>query len=173
MKLIVTGLARHGKDTVCEMLESKGFTFRSSSDICNETVVFPVLSKLYNYKTLEECYADRVNHRAEWFNLIYAYNMEDKARLGKLIFENYDIYCGLRNMEEFTALKQSGLDIVTIWVDAEARLGKTEDEKSITITREDCDHNINNNGSLQDLENRVDSLVRFLKFLGNWGVYGS
>ena len=165
MKLIVTGMARAGKDTVCEMLQVKGFNFRSSSDICNETVVFPVLSKLYNYKTLEECYADRVNHRAEWFNLIYAYNMEDKAKLGKLIFENYDIYCGLRNIEELKALKLSKLDIVTIWVDAEARLGVTEDKTSITICKEACDYVINNNGSLQDLENRIESLSRLLDWL--------
>jgi len=165
MKLIVTGLGQHGKDTVCEILQSKGYSFRSSSDFCNHLVIFPVLSKRYGYKTIEECYMDRVNHREEWYDLICDFNKNDPTKLGKLIFENYDIYCGLRNVIEFNALKKSGLDIVTVWVDATIRLGITETENSITITREDCDYVINNNGSLQDLENRVESLIRILNYL--------
>lgn len=165
MKLIVTGLARHGKDTVCELLQAKGYSFRSSSDICNELVVFPILSKIYNYKTLEECYADRINHRGEWYDLISEYNSIDQAKLGKLIFENYDIYCGLRNIDEFKAIKATKFEVITIWVDALQRKGITETKKSITITPEYCDYVINNNGSLEDLEVRVDSLVKFLNYL--------
>ena len=33
-KLLVVGHGRHGKDTVCEMLEAYGYTFQSSSKFC-------------------------------------------------------------------------------------------------------------------------------------------
>jgi hypothetical protein len=95
MKLVICGHGRHGKDTVGEIIrELTGMTFRSSSDICCEHAVFPTLSKKYGYKTLEECYADRINHRKEWFDLIVEYNTPDLAKLGRIILTNYDMYVG-------------------------------------------------------------------------------
>lgn len=163
--IIVIGLARHGKDTVCEILRDiYGFSFESSSRILLEEVVYPVLKDTYGYESMEECYADRHNHRQEWFNLLAAYNAEDKAKLGKLIFSKYDIYCGLRNRQELDALVSAGLVNHIIWVDAEQRLGITEFSDSITITKDAANHVIDNNHSLFDLALEIDLLMSELGY---------
>lgn len=153
-KLIITGLAGHGKDTVCEILRDRfGYSFESSSRILLKEVIFPVLKEKYGYKSEEECYLDRVNHRAEWFELLKSYNTPDKTALGTLIFEKYDIYCGLRNREELAALREKYPDLLVFWVSADKRIGLSEFESSITITEKDCTATIENNGSVEDLVN--------------------
>ena len=73
-KLLVIGHGRHGKDTVCEYLNEKyGFDFKSSSKFCSERFIFDMLKDQHGYANEEECYADRHNHRAEWYNAISCY----------------------------------------------------------------------------------------------------
>lgn len=159
MKLLIIGHARHGKDTVCEMLRLKhGYSFRSSSNYANEHVIYPALQPIYKYKSLEECYEDRVNHRRSWYNLIRAYNGMDPARLARDIISEYDIYCGLRHREEFVAAQQEGLFDYVVWVDRSKHISD-EPSSSMTLTREDADIIIDNNGSLSELETNVDTFV--------------
>jgi hypothetical protein len=161
-KLVVTGYARHGKDTVCQLLkEEHGFTFESSSQAAGFKAVYPTLRLKYKYKTFEDCYNDRVNHRQEWFELIKAYNTPDLAKLGREIFQYYDIYCGLRNMNELETMIVEGLVDAIVWVDASARV-EAEPSTSITITRSDCDFVVGNNGTLDDLKLEVQRLVEKL-----------
>jgi dephospho-CoA kinase len=161
-KLVVTGHARHGKDTVCQLLkEEHGFTFESSSYVALFSVIYRALKPKYKYKSHEECYKDRVNHREEWFELIKAYNTPDLAKLGREIFNNYDIYCGLRNMAELEAMIAEGIVDCIVWVDASERL-EPEPSTSITITKSDCDFVVSNNGSLEDLKVEVQKLVEKL-----------
>lgn len=155
MNIVVTGYARHGKDTVCGIIaEQLGVSFKSSSEVALETIIYPALKSKYNYYSLEECYADRVNHRKEWFDLISTYNTPNKTKLGRLIYEENTIYCGLRNREELIALKDTGLIDYVIWVDASDRI-EAEDTTSCTITMNDADITINNNGTLSELHNEV------------------
>jgi len=159
IKLIVIGYGRHGKDTVCEILQNKyNFKFMSSSQFCNEKVIFPVLSAIYNYKTPEECYNDRHNHRKEWYDLIANYNTNDPAKLGKDLFNEYDIYCGLRRAEELTALVEQSVCDYVIWVDASKR-HPPEDKSSCTVTPEMADYIIDNNDDYDRLVKRVTSLI--------------
>lgn len=166
--IVVVGLARHGKDTVCEILrDSYGLSFESSSRVLLEEVIYPVLKDKYAYASKEECYEDRYSHRKEWFDLLAAYNAEDKAKLGKLIFSKYDVYCGLRNRHELDALVAAGLVNHIIWVDAEDRLGITEFCDSITITEDDANHILDNNQSLADLRFEIDLLMGELGYEPN------
>lgn len=159
MKLLIIGHARHGKDTVCEMLRLKHeFNFMSSSNYANEHVVFPVLSKIHGYTSLEECYQDRVNHRRSWKNLIRAFNGVDPARLARDITSEYDVYCGLRDREEFQACKREGLFDYVVWVDRSEHL-PDEPSASMDLTIDDADIVIDNNGSLSMLETNVDRFV--------------
>ena len=117
-KLLVIGHGRHGKDTVCEMLRDHyGYTFESSSKFCSLQFIYNDLKEKYGYANEEECYADRHNHRAEWYNAICDYNVPDAATLGREMFEAYDIYCGLRNKREFFAMQNTGVFDYCIWVD--------------------------------------------------------
>lgn len=167
LKLLVVGHGRHGKDTVSAYLKEKyNLDFVSSSFFCAEHVVFPVLSEKYGYSSVDECYNDRHNHRSEWFNLIHDYNEEDHARLGREIFEKHDIYCGLRNAKEMIAMQKAGVYDYAVWVDRSAHL-PPEDISSMTITREMCDFVIYNNGTLEELFDRID------KFALMMGAYES
>lgn len=159
MKLLVTGYARHGKDTVCEIL-AKNFSlkFVSSSYFCAERAVRPWLAdRGIVYDSLDACYADRGNHRAHWYDAIADYNKDDKARLGRELFESYDIYCGLRSFEEFSALRAGDMFDYSIWVDRLMHI-PPEPNSSITIRREDCDFVLDNNRTLLDLDARAKTL---------------
>lgn len=165
-KIVVMGYARHGKDTVCELLANKyGLKFTSSSWFCAERIAFPALKDKYGYKDVEECYNDRSNHRAEWFDLITAHNTPDKATLGREIFEENDVYCGIRNAREFHALRNAGVFHWSIWVDATERGMPVEDKSSCTVEPWMADFVLDNNGSLEDLERSLDVLMQ--------GIFGT
>ncbi len=71
LKLLVIGHGRHGKDTVCEMLRDEyNYNFISSSQFCADHFIYNDLKDKYGYTTAEECYADRHNRRADWYNMI-------------------------------------------------------------------------------------------------------
>lgn len=162
MKLLVIGHARHGKDTVCEILCNKyKFTFESSSKFCSQLFMFDLLKDKYGYASEEECYLDRHNHRAEWYDAICAYNYPDAARLGKHIFNEYNIYCGLRNKREFFAMKNTGVFDYAIWVDRSMHL-PAESKQSMSLKQWMADYTIDNNGSLEELQVNVNNLMEYL-----------
>jgi len=158
-KLLVVGHGRHGKDTVCELLEKYGYTFQSSSKFCSELFIFNDLKDKYGYADEEECYADRHNHRTEWYNMIHDYCKDDLARLGRNLFAQNNIYCGLRNKREFFAMQNEEIFDYAIWVDRCDHL-PTEDPSSMSIEQWMCDYTIDNNGDLARLERNVDTLIR-------------
>lgn len=162
-KLLVIGHGRHGKDTVCELLaESHGFNFKSSSKFCSELFIFDMLKDKYGYANEEECYADRHNHRAEWYNAICDYNVPDAARLGREIFKKHDIYCGLRNKKEFHAMKNTGVFDYAIWVDRSDHL-PLESKDSMSLEQWMSDYTIDNNGTLDELKMNTDRLITHLR----------
>ena len=159
-KLLVIGHGRHGKDTVCEILRDEyGYTFESSSQFCSKLFIYDKLKNKYNYSSEEECYADRHNHRAEWYNAICDYNVPDAATLGREMFEAYNIYCGLRNKREFFAMQNEEIFDYAIWVDRADHL-PLEDPSSMSIEQWMCDYTIDNNGDLARLEKNVDILIK-------------
>lgn len=155
MNILIIGHGRHGKDTVAELLsEYYGLKFCSSSEFVSEHYIFDKLKDKYGYKNHIECFNDRSNHRAEWYDLICEYNKNDKCRLAKAIFEVNDCYVGMRDHSEIRECKDTGLVDIVIWVDASGRL-PDEPNDSFNITHEDADFIIPNNGSLDDLKERV------------------
>lgn len=161
-KLLVIGHGRHGKDTVCEILRDRyGYTFESSSKFCSKLFIFDSLKEKYGYDDEEQCYADRHNHRVEWYNAICDYNVPDPACLGREMFKAYDIYCGLRNKKEFHAMKNTGVFDYAIWVDRSDHL-PPESKDSMSLEQWMADYTIDNNGSLDDLVFNVDKLMKFI-----------
>lgn len=174
--VLVIGHARHGKDTVCEMLSRLyGLRFTSSSAFCADRVVMPAVTALWDeyedeqrgrnsqpptvprYATVAECFADRVNHRAFWYNTIRAFNQDDPTSLARAIFKENDVYCGLRHRSEFHAVVNAGLPDVVVWVDRSDHL-PPEDRSSCSVEPWMADYVVDNNGSLEDLERNVRSL---------------
>jgi hypothetical protein len=159
LKFLVIGHGRHGKDTVCEMLaDNYGYSFESSSRFCSKLFIFNDLKDKYGYANEEECYADRHNHRAEWYDAICNYNVPDPSRLGREIFNAHDIYCGLRNKKEFHAMQNSGVFDHAIWVDRSDHL-PPESKSSMSLEQWMSDFTIDNNGNLTDLEFNVNQLI--------------
>ena len=162
MKLLIIGHGRHGKDTVAEYLNVMfGLKFKSSSVHCAENVVYPALKDQYGYESVGACFADRHNHRAEWYNLISDYCKDDLARIGREIFEVSDIYCGLRNKREFHAIKNNGIVDYTIWVDRSDWL-ETEPKSSMSLEPWMADYIIDNNGTLEQLYRNIYDLYQHL-----------
>ena len=156
-KILVMGYARHGKDTVAEMMsQSYDLKFTSSSWFCAEKIILPKLHHFYN--TVEECFEDRSNKRAEWFNIIDAYNRPDPSALGRAIFAEHDIYCGIRSKREFHALRNSGVFDVSVWVDRSNHL-PPEGKDSCTVEPWMAEFVIDNNGTLEDLEFNVQQFM--------------
>ncbi|URC15224.1 dephospho-CoA kinase [Paraglaciecola Antarctic GD virus 1] len=145
MKYIVFGHKRHGKDAVCELLaEWSGMTHMSSSWYCCKKFIFEDMRLDHNYESPEECFNDRNNHRQYWYESIRNYNKDDRARLGKEIFAEHDIYCGIRDQEEFDAIKAAGLFDAAVWIDASRRL-PPEEGNSMNLGPESADVILNNN----------------------------
>lgn len=118
-KVMIIGHARHGKDTVAEIMRDvAGYKFTSSSMAVCEDYIYPMLSQFYS--NAKACYMDRVNNRDLWAALIRDYCTPDKARLGKLIFADNDIYVGCRDEQELAAVRIA-FNPVVIWVDATQR----------------------------------------------------
>lgn len=158
-KLLIIGHGRHGKDTVCEMLrDGYGYTFESSSRFCSKLFIYDALKDKYGYASEEDCYNDRHNHRAEWFNLIAARNADDPTRLGREIFAEYDIYCGNRNVREVEAMRESNVLDLVVWVDRSDHL-PPEDVSSMTVTQAHADVIIYNNGDLDQLRRAVNEFA--------------
>ena len=161
-KLLIIGHARHAKDSMAEILQDDfGLRFKSSSEAAAEIFIYDVLSKKYGYETPFECFEDRVNHRAEWHQLICDYNIQDKARLAKGILNQADCYVGMRDSKEIKECIQQDLFDLIIWVDASERL-PLEDSSSFNIDKSDADIIIDNNGSFEEFKERVIRLGKAL-----------
>ena len=161
-RIIIAGHARHGKDAACLYLEEKfGLTAISSSQFCCEKLIFPDLAPIYGYKSPEECFNDRGNHRDFWYQKIWDYNRDDPSRLGREIFKEYDIYCGIRHKDEFAAIRQAGLVDIVIWIDASERL-PLEGEGSNSMSSELADLIITNNGTLEEFHEKLLRVFHFV-----------
>jgi hypothetical protein len=163
MKLLVIGHGRHGKDTVCEILQQNyNLSFESSSRFCSKLFIYDMLKDKYGYTNEEECYADRHNHRAEWYDAICDFNKGDGARLGREIFKQHDIYCGLRNKREFFAMKNTNVFDYCIWVDRSDHL-PPEPKDSMSLEQWMSDFTIDNNGTMNELMFNTYQLIENLK----------
>lgn len=192
-KFLILGHARHGKDTVAEILrDCYGFTFTSSSLFCAEKVIWKAIhnqqaaldrhiaagspgmsaGRLIEelsmmaacaYPSYTQCFADRGNFRATWFSLIAAYCYPNKELLAREIYAENDIYVGIRNTRELNAVLNSGLADVSIWIDAKERIDP-EPLSSCTVEPWMAMFTIDNNGTAEDLHRNVHQLMATLGF---------
>lgn len=148
MKILIIGHGRHGKDTLAEIWGKEfGVTHCSSSYFAFEKFIWDEMK--CEYSSMEECYADRSNRRKEWYDLICEYNGSVKSRLARGLTEKYDIYVGMRDIDEFVACVVSGIFDFIIYVDASERL-PLESEESFNIPKDAADVVVKNNGGLPD-----------------------
>jgi hypothetical protein len=165
MKLLILGHARHGKDTAAEYLRDvHGVSFQSSSYFLAANVVRPALAgRGMFYDSLDECYADRVNHRALWREIIGEFNGEDPARLAKAILEVSDCYVGMRTQREYWASRP--LFDAILWIDASGRGIPPEGSDSMDITFDPAWMiRIDNGGPVEAMRRQLDEWMRSLSW---------
>ena len=158
---MIIGHGRHGKDTFCDLLATRGYTFESSSYLAYQIFIYDLFKDRYGYTSLQEAYEDRFRHRAELFTLISNYNSPDKGRLAKEIYKEYDIYCGIRSKEEFYSLRKDNAFDYAIWIDASDRM-PPEGSDSMNIEIADADFVINNNGPQEALNGEVNKWMSYI-----------
>lgn len=174
-KILVIGHARHGKDTLCEVLRDRyGLRFTSSSLFCAERVMMPYFrDRLLDpridgamvpppiYSCAAHCFDDRMNYREEWYKAISAFNRPDPTTLARAILEENDVYCGMRSSTELNACKNSGLFDYIIWVDGRFR-EPPEDRSSCTVEPWMADYVVDANYKIEDMEFALGQLMEHL-----------
>lgn len=150
-KLLIIGHARHGKDTVAEMLrDDHGYHFVSSSIFVGQEVLWDNWGVAV-YPTFEDMFADRVNNRKLWADMITAYNTPDPTRTATTMFKRgFDLYVGMRRRTELDACNAVNLFDCVVWVDRTEHL-PDEPYESMEFVPADADVIIDNNGTLADL----------------------
>jgi len=162
MKILILGNARHGKDTLAELFQEHfGLTVMSSSQASVDFFLYDQLKDKYGYKTPDECFNDRVNHRDEWYLAICDYNKDNRARLAQDILSRTDCYVGMRDKMEFDECVKQGLFDLIIWVDASDRL-PSEPTTSFNINKSDADIVIENNGTYQEFVEKATRIGKLL-----------
>lgn len=157
-KILIIGHKRHAKDTMAEILEEDfNIKYISSSQAASNIFIYDKLKDKYGYKTSEECFEDRINHRPEWYQLICEYNKDDKARLAKEILKDSQCYVGMRDRGEIEECINQGLFDLVIWIDASERL-PLEDASSFNIDKSCADIIVDNNGTEAQFRQRVKRL---------------
>jgi len=159
-RLLILGYARHGKDTVGEILSDKyGFKFTSSSEFVGREVMWDNWG-VARYDSFEAMFADRMNFRQLWMEMISAYNTPDKTRTARTMLERgYDMYVGMRRMDELLACRDALLFDYVIWVDRSEHLPPETGSMDIAKHSADPDYVIDNNGTLDDLKIAVDFIA--------------
>lgn len=166
--ILIIGHARHGKDTVAEMLAERiNAQFTSSSEFVGRECIWDVWGK-ERYCTFEEMFEDRVNNRELWKNLIAAYNTPNECRTAEtMIKQGNDFYVGMRRKKEYEACINKNIFGLTVFVDASKRL-PLEDASSMELDINVLNQNNNkiyklrNNGDLNYLNEQVDILAKYL-----------
>lgn len=164
LKIVITGYGRAGKDYAGEYLKGQiDLSFESSSYFAAKKFIFEEIRDEFGYKTVEQCFEDRHNHRKLWYDMITEYNSEDRTRLLSGIFEKFDAYVGLRNYAELEAAKERwGRHILVIWIDAGERV-PVESWESCTVTIDQADIVIKNSGTVEEFDLKLEKLASLLE----------
>mgnify|MGYP001368484336 CR=1 FL=1 len=158
-RILVLGHARHGKDTLAEILtRNHGMRCASTSAAAAQIVRLALAEQGITYESDEACFADRVNHRSFWFDTIADLNDPDPATLVRHMLKDHDVVLGLRSAREFEAA--ADLFDAIWWIDASARGVPQEPTSSMDIVFNAARMVlIDNGGSLADLERNVASAM--------------
>lgn len=166
VKVLIIGHARHGKNTVAQMLEQlTGLRPGSFIDVVLSSIVYPALKEKYGYINESACLQDKVHRSSEWVQLVREYNRSDPTRMARKLLHTHDIYVGMCSSAEATACIRAKLFDLIVWVDASGRL-PTESDKSCMVDPSRVSLTINNNGSMDQLDRRVRWLALTINTLG-------
>lgn len=159
VRLCICGPGRSGKDTVAEWFgknTSLKYVGGTSWFAADELYQY-MNANGYSYRTVLECWQDRLNHRKLWADYINnVINRPDRTALYKRCLMNQDILTGVRHINEIEACQQE-FQMLTIWVKR-----NVEHDLTMEFTADFCDIIITNNESLERLYEKCTNLARAL-----------
>jgi len=169
MKIRVNGYARHGKDTVADLLSLHyGLIKPDASRIIARYLVTSRLPKDWYSnpdgssmsldQQVEAAYQDRIHHRTGWYNFVTDMGAETLARE---VMNQGDIYVGERRRSSFDLTK--GLFDYSVWVCSEERGLKPEPIESCDLDKSGHDYVIYNNGTEAELVDKVHAFWHWAK----------
>lgn len=158
--ILIIGYARHGKDTVGEILrDDYGFKFTSSSEFVGREVMWDNWGCSV-YDDFDQMFEDRVNNRVLWMQMISAFNTPDKTMTAKtMLARGYNLYVGMRRLDELQACQAQGIFDAVVWVDGSDRHPPETGSMDITYENSGADFRIDNNRSLADLHQNVADII--------------
>lgn len=167
LKIILGGYSGVGKDEVSRILsEEYGFSFGNATKTIIEEAkkIVPILQPF----SVDYIYENRDKYRDVLFGAVRHICEEenDDSYLLMRHFEEYDIWSGVREKKElFKCLERcmdSGIEVLTIWVDASERVPRKEEEPDsiFTVTKDMFAYHLDNNGTKEELEKQIDELMR-------------
>jgi hypothetical protein len=158
MRLALVGPGRSGKTTAARWLaEHTPLRYVESTSAAAAKLVCGHPSMQGRYRTLEECYADRRNHREQWRDIILDYNRPDGLRLYRDMVRENDILDGIRDPRELRACREAGLVEAVVWVRRDVPA-----DPSLGFGPEVADYVIENDGTFPELYGRLGELARWL-----------
>jgi hypothetical protein len=164
MKLFICGHARSGKDYAGEYLRKVlRISFDSSSYCAIKHFLYDKLKDEYGFTSVDDCFNRRHEEgmRKRLFDEICAFNNEDPTALSAVIFAENDAYVGIRNYVELEAAKKRWPDAFVIWIDASGRV-PPESIESCTISKDQADIIIENDGTVEEFDDKLSRLCRFI-----------
>jgi hypothetical protein len=183
--IFICGYGGAGKDALAGMIEATfGLSVGSSSFAARETVWQDYLTDdirnqaAYDWSGLadkgelnaDSFYSYRRTHRRFWHDRMHAMNLAGPGEIGlyySMINANgADIITGVRRPDELVKLREQNLIHFSVWV---ARPGYVESGDSCPLTAQDCDYIIQNDGTLAGLDEKVQSVWRFVQ---DWQAAG-
>ena len=158
MRIAIVGPGRSGKTTASEWLaDHTPLRYVESTSAAAATVVCGHPSLRDRYGSLEECYADRRNHREQWRDIILDYNQPDGLRLYREMIQRNDILDGIRDPRELQACRAAGLVDVVVWIERNAPA-----DRSLGFGPEVADFVVDNTGDFERLHRGLGELARRL-----------
>ena len=157
MKIGICGPGMAGKDTVATELASiLGLRYFAGTSKWAAQLVFERIGRFY--RSVEDCWNDRRNHREEWARIIGEYNSKDPVALYRDCLKDQDFLTGIRWKHEFRACAAEGLVDLWIYVSREGCKDST-----CQVTPQDCDLTIVNDGTLGDLNWKLGTIGSILR----------
>lgn len=156
MRIIVTSNVKNIDKLACEIIEENfNLQYMSIEQIC-ANYVFKKLKDKYNYKTLIGCLKEYEEKEEEWVSLINDFN-KNKHTISDKVYLDYQIYCGIFDLEELEYLKNNcNIDYI-IWIKDNTKKFNTVKNYQ-TIKEIDCDFTISYNNE-KNFEQSVITII--------------
>lgn len=110
------------------------------------------------YGSKETFYESRRYHRDIWGYWVKQFNKDDPIKLYQLAIDKGErVFVGLRKVKEYDSFREKFPNSFSIWVQRDS----VKHDPTQEYGPDKCDFIIQNNGTIEELENKVKKLVSF------------